>query len=76
MIVFRDCTGHYHTPQCEVKLIENQRIKMCYETCDTDGCNAGNEGEKASPYMESNNAIVSRPFVVMLLVAALVEIVI
>ena len=66
MIVFRDCTQYRHAPQCEVKVIENQRIKMCYETCDTDGCNAGNKGVTASLYMTSNKAIVTQPFVMML----------
>ena len=40
-------------------MIENQQTKLCYETCDTDGCYAGNKGETASLYMERNNAIVT-----------------
>ena len=56
-------------------MIENQQTKLCYETCDTDGCYAGNKGETASLYMERNNAIVTQPFVMMLLVAAFVEMV-
>ena len=41
-MVFRDCNPIAVEKLCSIRIIEGHRIYVCYETCDTDGCNAGN----------------------------------
>ncbi|XP_071108228.1 UPAR/Ly6 domain-containing protein bou-like isoform X2 [Haliotis cracherodii] len=39
-VVFRDCSYVDMHTICRSQLMENQKTEVCYETCDTDGCNS------------------------------------
>ena len=40
-MVFRDCSFTPEKNVCSVKVIQGSPVHVCYETCDTDGCNGG-----------------------------------
>ena len=41
VVVFRDCNKQHMDNVCLIRMIENQRVRVCYETCNKDGCNNG-----------------------------------
>ncbi|XP_067672981.1 UPAR/Ly6 domain-containing protein bou-like [Haliotis asinina] len=62
-VVFRDCSYVDMHSICRSQLMENQKTEVCYETCDTDGCNA--VSNSCQPFCPVGTIIVS--FVILVL---------
>ena len=40
-VVFRGCNVDMIEDKCSTKILENQRVRTCYETCNQTACNSG-----------------------------------
>jgi hypothetical protein len=61
-MVLRSCNPIAVKNECSIKLIQGHRIKVCYETCNTDGCNGGaavGRGATAAAGTVPGNLIIS-----------------
>ncbi|ELU18165.1 hypothetical protein CAPTEDRAFT_218690 [Capitella teleta] len=55
VVVFRECNLNQIAHNCTIKILEGQRIHVCYETCDTDACNGGSALPQSLPYNSTSH---------------------
>ncbi|KAK2184399.1 hypothetical protein NP493_267g03058 [Ridgeia piscesae] len=59
VLVFRDCLEKNMDNVCTNKRLEGQDIRVCYETCETDGCNDGPMNSATRPAVVSLSTLAS-----------------
>ena len=74
VVVFRDCNNKHIENVCTMKALgknNSTKVRVCYETCDWDGCNAG-PLNSTTAHLQSNNSLRSYIIIALSLLSVVI----